>query len=293
MILAAVQAAPAINVPAIAGETVLFLGGAAALIWQIKRARREPPAGVTPWRTTLLDFGIWVWIVACSIYLGVNILRLAHPVVADASPSGIDVLLLASASQLSALAALLILLRLKKPFSPAPVNGASLPLSRALKEGALALLAAWPIIVLVSLGWQEALKLAQKIWPNIQTPPQDAVALLAQSSSVAETALLVFFAVLVAPVTEELFFRAGLYRFLKSRLPVSVAIILTSAFFSLSHFNLAQFLPLFALGILLIRLYERTGNIAAPMLLHAFFNLTMILLMLLFPDATLSAHATP
>ncbi|HTB64340.1 MAG TPA: CPBP family intramembrane glutamic endopeptidase [Opitutales bacterium] len=290
--LAAVQAAPATNVPAIAVETVWVLGGLTALVWQVKRARREPPAGVTPWRTTWLDFGIWIWIVACSVYLGVNILRLVQPSGAGAQATGLDVLL-NSVAQISALAALLILLRLKKPFSPAPVNHASLPLPRALKEGALALLAACPIIFLASELWADALILAQHIWPSLQTPLQDTVTLLSQSSSISAKALLVFFAVLVAPATEELFFRAGIYRFLKSRLPAGWAAIVASLIFALTHVNLEQFLPLFVLGMLLVWLYERTGNVRAPILFHAFFNLSMILVILLFPDAVVTAHPTP
>jgi membrane protease YdiL (CAAX protease family) len=39
--------------------------------------------------------------------------------------------------------------------------------------------------------------------------------------------------------------------------------------------------------------YERTGNIAAPILFHALFNLTTILLMLLFPDTSLSLQPSP
>jgi hypothetical protein len=291
--LAAVQAGAPLNVAELACETVLALGGLGALAWQIKRARRDPPAGVEPWRASLLDFGIWVWLVCFAIYAGLNVLRVIHPSVALQPAKSMHVLLLACAAQASALAAQLALIFSKRPFSPMPVNHAKLTARRALGEAGLAWLAAYPLVAVASLIWQVLLELAQKIWVNLQTPPQETVKLLAQSSSFRENALMIFFAVLVAPVAEELFFRGGLYRFLKSRLPANVALVAASFLFALSHFNLETFLPLFVLGLLLARLYERTGNIVAPILFHAFFNLAMILLILLFPDAALSLQSTP
>jgi len=290
--LAAVQAGPSINVAGLASETVLLVGGVAALAWQIKRNRREAPTGVEPWRATLLDFGIWVWVVCCGLYVGVNALRAIDPDVNQPAPGGANVLLLGSVAQASALAAQLGLLWYKRPFSPRPLNSGPLPARRVVGEAAWAWLAAYPIIAGASLGWQLLLGLAQKIWLHLETPPQEAVKILAQSTSGAENILLILFAVLVAPVTEELFFRAGLYRFLKSRLPENAAMVAASFLFALSHLNLESFLPLLVLGILLTKLYERTGHIAAPVLFHALFNLTTILLMLLFPESSLSLQPT-
>ncbi len=293
MILAAVQAAPPLPAAELACETVLVLGGLGALFWQIRRARRVTPVGVEPWCTTLLDFGIWLWVVCFAIYAGGNVLRFVHPAVNSPQPTKMQVLLLASAFQLSALFAQVVLLRMKRPFSPLPLNFARPPAGRVLGEATLAWLAAYPLLAVASLVWQIMIKLVQKMWVNLPTPPQEAVKMLAQSSRFRETALLVFFAVLVAPVTEELFFRAGLYRFLKSRLPASGAVAAASFLFALSHFNLESFLPLFVLGWLLTRLYERTGHIAAPILFHALFNLATILLILLFPDSSLPLHSSP
>lgn len=293
MILAAVQAAPPLPAAEIACETILVLGGLGALAWQTKRARRAAPAGVEPWRATLLNFGIWVWLVGFAIYAGANILRFVDPAVNSPSPTTMQTLLLASVFQFSALLAQVILLRLQRPFSPAPVNYGHPSMWHVVGQAGLAWLAAYPLLALAALASQMLLELIQKLWVNLQTPPQEAVKMLAQSSSFRESALLIFFAVLVAPVTEELFFRAGLYRFLKSRLPAPVAVAAASFLFALSHFNLESFLPLFVLGWLLARLYERTGHIAAPILFHALFNLATILLILLFPTASHPLPATP
>ena len=51
-----------------------------------------------------------------------------------------------------------------------------------------------------------------------------------------------------------------------------------------AHANLQEFLPLFVIGLLLTRAYERSGNIAVPMVFHALFNLNNIALVILFPE---------
>ena len=293
MTLAAVQDAQATNVAAVVCQTVLVLGGLAAMTWSIRRARRAAPAGVEPWRASLLDFGIWVWLICFAFYAGMNLFRVAYPPPASQPPGTRYVLLQACVFQLSALAMQIALLWSKRSFSPAPFNRVSLSALRIVGEGALAWLAAFPLFTLVSWVWQLALELAQKTWTNLETPLQEPVKILTHSSSITEKALVIFFAVLVAPVAEELFFRGGVYRFLKSRLPANLAVVMASAFFALSHFNLESLLPLFVLGWLLARLYERTGHIAAPMVFHALFNLAMILLTLAFPDSTVSAQPTP
>jgi hypothetical protein len=99
--------------------------------------------------------------------------------------------------------------------------------------------------------------------------------------------LLAVFAIsggILAPVNEELFFRAGLYRFFKGRLKPRHALVATNLLFAAAHANLQEFLPLFVIGLLLTRAYERSGNIAVPMVFHALFNLNNIALVILFPE---------
>ena len=51
--------------------------------------------------------------------------------------------------------------------------------------------------------------------------------------------------------------------------------------FAMMHFNALSFLPLFLLGMLLCRSYERTGNILVPIGFHALFNANNIGLLIL------------
>jgi membrane protease YdiL (CAAX protease family) len=90
-------------------------------------------------------------------------------------------------------------------------------------------------------------------------------------------ALLVYLAVIVvAPVTEEIFFRGFFYRALRTRLRVWSAAIIDGVVFGSLHFegaDTAGILPVIAVfGIGQCLVYERTGSIYAVVAIHAAFN---------------------
>ena len=86
--------------------------------------------------------------------------------------------------------------------------------------------------------------------------------------------------VVVAPVTEELIFRRGLFRWLRTRLPRPAALLLPAVLFAALHANLASFPALVVLGVIFSLAYERTGRIGTSIVAHALFNLHTILLVL-------------
>ena len=79
------------------------------------------------------------------------------------------------------------------------------------------------------------------------------------------------------PVIEEIIFRAGLYRLLKSKMPAVPAALVSSVIFALMHDAPASYLPLTLLGCVLCLAYETTGRLAAPVLVHALFNANTLL----------------
>lgn len=91
-------------------------------------------------------------------------------------------------------------------------------------------------------------------------------------------AILAFFAIIVAPLTEELLYRGVLHGGLRSFGPVTAAVG-SAALFSLAHGAPLPLLPLFALGLLLSAVREATGSLAGPVALHALFNATQVTLM--------------
>ena len=69
-----------------------------------------------------------------------------------------------------------------------------------------------------------------------------------------------------------IFFRGILYPAIKQSGWPQLALWGTSLFFALTHANVATFLPLTFFAMLLVFLYERTGNLLAPILTHSLFN---------------------
>ncbi|MDR2980776.1 MAG: CPBP family intramembrane metalloprotease [Puniceicoccales bacterium] len=91
-------------------------------------------------------------------------------------------------------------------------------------------------------------------------------------------------AVVGAPIWEELFFRGCVYRFFKGIENRHMAAAITGTLFALIHFNAVAFIPLALLGAYLCHVYERTGDIRVPIVVHALFNLNSFLIMLLAPE---------
>jgi membrane protease YdiL (CAAX protease family) len=92
---------------------------------------------------------------------------------------------------------------------------------------------------------------------------------------------LMFAATVIAPVVEETLFRGILFpALLKNRTFLSSA-LLTAAYFSLVHFHAPSFLPLLALSLGFSAAYAATGSLLTPIVMHALFNATSILLYLI------------
>jgi membrane protease YdiL (CAAX protease family) len=96
---------------------------------------------------------------------------------------------------------------------------------------------------------------------------------LAESSMVPSLVpLLLLSGAIVAPIAEEVVFRGYLYKAFRERFTPMYAIGLNAALFSLLHFELRAALWLFILGVALAYVYEKTGNLVAPITLHMLNN---------------------
>jgi len=89
------------------------------------------------------------------------------------------------------------------------------------------------------------------------------------------------FAAVLAPVAEELFFRAWLFPVLSSRLNWIAAAATSGLCFSLLHGHPSGFLPLMLLGFVLAWAYQHTADIRVPILMHSFFNANTFLILIL------------
>jgi uncharacterized protein len=83
-------------------------------------------------------------------------------------------------------------------------------------------------------------------------------------------------AIVVAPISEEFFFRAFFYRALRTRLPVWSASLIDGLVFASVHLQYLTeplILPvIFLTGVGLCLVYERTGSLFAVIAIHAGFN---------------------
>ena len=91
-----------------------------------------------------------------------------------------------------------------------------------------------------------------------------------------------FAAIIIAPISEELFFRGVLFNRLKIRKGFLFGLIVSSIIFGLCHFNYPDHISHITytciFGMCLCILYSRTDNILLNMLVHSVYNLTSYLL---------------
>lgn len=112
---------------------------------------------------------------------------------------------------------------------------------------------------------------------------------LKRSDNVATVALFVLGAVVLAPIVEETLYRGLLLRALLRRVSPGAAVLISSLIFAAVHWlgdpNALRSLPaLAALGVVLALRAMRTNSLSAPILIHAGFNLTTTVLVLLGPE---------
>jgi ABC-2 type transport system permease protein len=87
--------------------------------------------------------------------------------------------------------------------------------------------------------------------------------------------LLVAMAVPVAPVFEEFIFRGLIFGGLRRSLGAVPATLASAAIFAIIHPPYAV-IPVFVMGVCAAVIYERTRMLAAPMLVHAIYNATVL-----------------
>jgi membrane protease YdiL (CAAX protease family) len=75
-----------------------------------------------------------------------------------------------------------------------------------------------------------------------------------------------------APIGEELFFRGFVFNLLRHRTNFTSAVWLSAALFAVLHASVKNFLPILVIGVLLARLYARTGSLWSSVVMHGTFN---------------------
>jgi hypothetical protein len=103
-------------------------------------------------------------------------------------------------------------------------------------------------------------------------------ALILQDPTIIETLLAIFFLAIFVPIYEEVFFRGFLHNWMRNKLPMWVAIGLSSLAFGLIHFIPVQIITAFLLGIGIAWVYEKSGSLWSAIVLHIVNNALVALL---------------
>ena len=139
--------------------------------------------------------------------------------------------------------------------------------SRALLLGTLAVIMFFPVGQLLQIF---SINILTRM--HLDPTAQAAVEVLRVASHGPELVTFALLTIVVVPVAEELVFRGILYPAIKYAGFPRLALWGTSALFATIHFNLAVFLPLLLLSLVLTWLYEETDNLLATIAAHSLFN---------------------
>jgi len=266
----------------LAVEVVLYLGGIASLIAWWKQCRKasgaEARANIGTLNLALSD----LLLAAFTIVVGALLLQSAVGALAQVIPAALSpeawMVAQGCGFQLGLLSGALLGHRLAAVSNRDRVTSPSrspLSTTQACAAGALLFLASLPLILTAALAWKAALRAV-----GLPTDQQDMVDLVRNADAPGLLALIAVLAVVLAPVAEELVFRAGLFRYLRTRVPRAVSLVAPALLFAALHANLVAFVPLAVFGVLLALAYEQSGRLVVPVVAHALFNLHTLALVL-------------
>jgi membrane protease YdiL (CAAX protease family) len=146
----------------------------------------------------------------------------------------------------------------------------------------------WAILIpIISIPFNDWLQIlndsfhfsAEEIFRQMQVASEKESERLLTSNSFGGLLAVSFVLALIPAVVEELFFRGVIQNYFNELCKNSIlAIILTSVFFSLMHFEIFSFLPRFVLSCFLGYLFIATKNLIIPIICHFINNFGVCLL---------------
>jgi len=246
------------------------------------RLRLTPPA-LAAWPVAIEDFVIAILLVAAGGFLMPYAATVLGPAARDGNGSMVVQGFAFQSGLLGGVFLSFLYIRRQLRQTPPPLEipvtdmaqPAATPTRHPLLAGTVTFLVAVPLIDGLGFVWKMLLEQL-----GYSTGEQEMIDLFRNVDHPLLLVLIVTLAAVVAPITEELIFRAGLFRYLRTRIPWPLALVIPALLFALPHGNLAAFLPLCVLGVIFSLAYERTGRIAVPMIAHALFNLHTLLLVM-------------
>jgi len=274
-------------------ENSLLLAGALLFLWLLlnprSRSRWLGTDRLEGWVISPLEFGVFVALIlltGCFLQMAVQLLF--GGIIAKASDrSGLELCAYGSAFHGGGLLGWLMFRSMRATWQvgigpdsdPAPAVPA-LHWSKVLLYSAGTILVCLPVILLLQFGWIDLLRRL-----GLPEDQQESIAIFLKTRSAIVVAGMFVTTCVLAPINEELLFRAGLYRFCRRRIGRLGALLLSGGIFGIVHFNWAGFLPLSVLGVALALVYEATGSVRVPIVAHGLFNLLNVFIIVLSNQA--------
>ncbi|MFT3828499.1 MAG: CPBP family intramembrane metalloprotease [Opitutaceae bacterium] len=272
---------PAANAISLAQWAFVLVGVALVAAWFFApslRAVRTTASRMPAWDAPLGDTLLVAWVAVCAVFVGSLLAgSLSRQFALDPAGGWMSVLsVLGFQGAVTATLALFALYRRSFGRALPPVGATpALPLPDRVLLGAAVFCAALPPVYGTSF-------LSGKVMEMLELPVklQDLAGFFTAAHSPALVFALALMGVVIAPLAEELVFRAGLYRVARRALPRWAALLVSALAFASLHGSAVHFVPLTVLGMIFALAYERTGSLLVPVVAHGLFNLNSILLLL-------------
>ncbi len=244
---------------------------------KIQPWRRAEPC-MPRWEASLGDTLLAAWVAVCAALVGSlfagSVARQLSLTSEDGWLSVVSVLGFQGAI-IAALAGFALYRRVAGRPLPACGIRPSAPFTDRLLLGAATFCVALPFVYGASFLSAQAMELL-----GLPVKLQDLANLFATTDSPPLLFALTFMAIVVAPLGEEVLFRAGFFRIARRFLPRWLAVLLSAVAFASLHLSAIHFVPLVVLGIVFALAYERSGSLLVPVVAHGLFNLNSILMLL-------------
>ncbi len=111
---------------------------------------------------------------------------------------------------------------------------------------------------------------------GIQAPTQEVIKSLLRAENPILFLLYTCLIVIVAPLTEEIFFRGFVYPYCKVKVGKCRGMILNGILFGFAHFSCWLFFPTCLGGVILAWIYEKTESLYSAILAHAVWNMIIV-----------------
>jgi len=157
------------------------------------------------------------------------------------------------------------------------LKGFGLNIRTTIKDffmGFVNLLATWPLMM---AAITMTMFVAELIWgSDYQMQQHQQLEMISEYTQLPLRIMIVFVAVIIAPLLEEMLFRGFVQTTIRSffniRNSAWPAIAASSVFFAIMHEDPGHWPALFILGVCLGYSYEKSGSLLRPIFIHLFFN---------------------